>query len=196
MSVFSLAMGLFLMANPIGTVPVFVSLTKQFDFHRQRVILFREAVLSMVLAYIFLFLGAPFLNVIHIEQYAVSISGGILVFLIALNMIFPHHGDTKEKAHMQEPFLVPIATPLISGGGVFALIAVYAKQEQDYAKMSLAIFLAWIAVIIVVVSSSYLKKILGNRGLLIMEQLMGMLLLMLAIHIMCNGAHYFIQQAV
>jgi multiple antibiotic resistance protein len=193
MSLLSLTLALFFIANPIGTIPVFVSLTKDFDFERQRKILFREGIFSMILAYLFLFVGGPFLDIIQIQQYSVNISGGILVFLISLNMIFPRHETEQDKAKIQEPFLVPIATPLISGGGVFATIAIFAKQES-YATLSLAIFLAWSVVIAIVVSASYLQKILGKRGLIAMEQLMGMLLLMLGIHKIAQGAHIFMHQ--
>lgn len=195
LTVTAMALMLFFMANPIGNVPVFVSLVKDFDFRHQRWILFREAIFSLVLMYIFLFLGEPFLNTILIEQYAVELSGGILVFLISLNMIFPVHAEEKgQKAPAKEPFVVPIATPLISGGGCFALTMILAKQAP-IANVSLAIILAWIPVIIIVVASAYLQKILGRRGLIAAEQLMGMLLMMLAVGLLLRGLHGFGAQA-
>jgi multiple antibiotic resistance protein len=186
-----MALMLFLIANPIGNIPVFVSLTKEFDFRRQRWILFREAVFSLVIAYFFLFLGEPFLNTILIEQYSIYLSGGILVFLISLNMIFPSHTEEKgAKGHVNEPFVVPIATPLLSGGGVFSTMMILAKQAP-LANVSLAILIAWIPVIIIVVASVYLQKILGKRGLIATEQLMGMMLLMLAVSLLTKGLHSF-----
>lgn len=182
------------MANPIGNVPVFVSLVKDFEFRHQKWILFREAIFSLVLAYFFLFLGEPFLNTILIESYSVSLAGGILVFLIALNMIFPKLPEEKGgKGVSHEPFVVPIATPLISGGGVFALTMILAKQAP-VANVSLAILIAWIPVIIIVVGSVYLQKILGKRGLTATEQLMGMLLMMLSVELISRGLHGFSSQ--
>ena len=195
LTVSSMALTLFFMANPIGNVPVFVSLVKDFEFRRQRWILFRESIISLALMYIFLFLGEPFLNTILIEQYAVELSGGVLVFLIALNMIFPAHTEGSEaKTSEREPFVVPIATPLISGGGCFALTMILAKQAP-LANVSLAIILAWIPVIIIVVASSYLQRILGKRGLVAAEQLMGMLLMMMAVGLLLKGLHGFSAQA-
>ena len=195
LSVTSMALMLFFMANPIGNVPVFVSLVKEFEFHRQRWILFREAVFSLLLAYFFLFLGEPFLNSILIEPYTVTLTGGVLVFLISLNMIFPVYTEGKgEKPITREPFIVPIATPLLTGGGCFALILVLAKQAP-LANVSLAILLAWIPVILVVVASVYLQKILGKRALIAIEQFMGMLLLMMAIQMLSKGLHNFGVQA-
>lgn len=191
----SMALMLFLIANPIGSIPVFVSLTKDFTFRHQRWILLRESLLSLVLAYVFLFLGEPFLNTVLIEQYSIYLSGGILVFLISLNMIFPVHSEEKgSKALSSEPFVVPIATPLISGGGVFSTMMILAKQAP-LASVSLAILIAWIPVIVIVVASVYLQKILGKRGLIAIEQLMGMMLLMLAVSLFTKGLHSFGEQA-
>ena len=195
LTISSMALTLFFMANPIANVPVFVSLVKDFDFRRQRWILFRESIISLVLMYAFLFLGEPFLNTILIEQYAVELSGGVLVLLIALNMIFPAHSEESgTKASEREPFVVPIATPLLAGGGCFALTMILAKQAP-LANVSLAIILAWIPVIIVVVASSYLQRILGRRGLIATEQLMGMLLMMMAVGLLLKGFQGFSAQA-
>lgn len=195
MIVFTIALTLFLVANPIGNTPTFVSLVKDFDFARQRAILFREALFSLLIAFFFLFIGEPFLEMIHIEQYSVSISGGILLFVVALNMIFPPKPIGGNDKKPQEPFIVPIATPLISGGGVFTTIIIYAKQDMGMLLLSLGILVAWTAIIAVVVSSVYLQQILGRRGLLAMEQLMGMLLAMLSTEIIVSGVHNFVAQS-
>lgn len=192
MSVFQIAFVLFLIANPIGGVPLFVSLVKDFDFKRQKIILFRESVISMFLAYFFLFLGEPFLSATHIELYAVRLGGGLIVLLVAIDMIFPSRseGMGSSTSLSKEPFIVPIATPLITGGGCFSNIMVFAKQEP-VSKVALAIFIAWTATIVIVTSSVYLQKILGRRGLLALEQLMGMILMMIAIEMITLGLHGF-----
>ncbi len=192
---FTIALTLFLVANPIGNAPNFLSLVKDFEFSRQRAILFREGIFSMIIAYLFLFLGEPFLNIIQIQQYAVSLSGGLLLFIVALDMIFPPKPAEGGDALRQEPFIVPIATPLISGGGVFTAIIIYAKQDIGLIIISLGIFIAWLAITLVLVTSTYLQKILGRRGLLAMEQLMGMILTMFATEIIVSGMHQFVAQA-
>ncbi len=191
MSVWSIALAFFLVANPIGNTPAFVSLVKDFEFSKQKKILFREALFSFFIALGFLFIGEPFLQTLSIQRYAVSMCGGILLFTVAINMIFPRESDESSSRTLQEPFIVPIATPLISGGGVMTTILIYAKREQNLAKILLACVIAWTAIIAIVVSAAYLQKILGKRGLLALEQLMGMLLSMLSMELIVKGLHAF-----
>lgn len=191
-SIWQLALTLFLVANPIGNTPAFVALVKDFEFKKQTQILFRESIFSFLIAFIFIFIGEPFLKALQIQDYSLSLCGGILLTLVAINMIFPpleSAGDTKIK---QEPFIVPIATPLITGGGVLSTIMIYAGREQNDTKIALACVIAWIAVTIIVVSAAYLQKILGKRGLLAMEQLMGMMLAMLSMQLIVNGMQKFV----
>lgn len=194
MTVWSIALTLFLVANPIGNTPAFVTLVKDFAFERQKIILFREAVISFLLAVFFLFIGEHFLSAIQIQPYAVSISGGTLLFLVALNMIFPPQNANGKDKKPQEPFIVPIATPLIAGGGTLSTIMIYSAKEQNDLKMFLAICIAWIGVIFVVVSSAYLQKVFGKRGLLALEQLMGMILTMISMEIIVKGVMMFMQE--
>lgn len=193
MGLMEIVLALFFMANPIGGVPVFVSLVKDFEFHRQKIILLREALLSMAIAYLFLFLGEPFVQYLHIETFSVKIGGGIIVFLLSMQMIFPVHTETKGTKLLSEPFVVPIATPLITGAGSFALIVALSKQAP-LLTMSAAIFITWLFVIPIVVGSAFLQKLLGKRGLIAVEQLMGMLLMMMAIGLFTGGISLFLSR--
>lgn len=193
MGLLEIVLALFFMANPIGGVPVFVSLVKDFEFHRQKIILLREALLSMAVAYIFLFLGEPFVQYLHIDTFSVKIGGGIIVFLISMQMIFPVHTEAKSTKLLTEPFVVPIATPLITGAGTFALIVALSKQAP-LLTMSAAIFITWLFVIPIVVGSAFLQKLLGKRGLIALEQLMGMLLMMMSIGLFTGGISLFLSR--
>ncbi len=183
---------LFLVANPIGNTPAFVSLVKEFDFEKQRKILFRESLFSCLFAIFFLFLGDAFLQCLSIEPYSLSLSGGLLLLLVALKMIFPDPPVAESHVQKREPFIVPIAIPLITGGGVLTNIMVNAKEMQNNLKFLGAILVTWIAVTAVVVSAPYIQKFLGKRGLLALEQLMGMILAMISIQILVNGTGLFL----
>lgn len=192
MSIWQIALALFLVANPIGNAPAFVAIVKNFDFSKQRVILFREAIFSFLLALFYLFVGETFFNLIQIKPYAISLAGGTVLLLIALGMIFPSNQANGKDKPLQEPFIVPIAIPLISGGGVLSTIMYYSSREQNTLKIFLAIVLAWIGVTAVVVSSAYLQRLLGKRGLIALEQLMGMILAMISMEIFVKGFTMFL----
>ncbi len=191
MSIWSIALTLFLVANPIGNTPAFISLLRHFDFERQRHILLREAGFSLLIALAFLYIGKEFLQLINIQQYAVNISGGTLLLLVALDMIFPPKFKNTNGHKTQEPFVVPIATPLIAGGGVLSTIMIYSAKEQNNLKLTGAILIAWSGVFAVLACISYLNKFLGKQGLLALEQLMGMILSMIAIEIIVKGLYVF-----
>ena len=193
MSIWSIALTLFLVANPIGNVPLIVPLIKDFDIERQKRILFRESCYSYLLVIFFVFLGEQFLQMIQIQQYAVSISGGVILFIVALNMIFSSMQLNGKEKKLQEPYIVPIATPLITGGGVLSTVMIYASKEQNELKMALAATVAWVFVTIFVVSSIYLMRLVGRSGLMAMQQLMGMILSMIATEIIVKGITLFIE---
>jgi multiple antibiotic resistance protein len=192
--VFSLALTFFLVANPIGNAPAFVALIKDFDFQRQRIILIREALFALVLALFFQYFGEWFLGSLKIQDYAVTVTGGVLLLIIALSMIFSAHaspGETGKKK--QEPFIVPIAMPLLAGPGLLATIMLKSKLEESNWIISIAILVAWVGIILVMLAAPYMKKILGNRGLLALEQVMGMLLALIGIEMLVHGMTSFIK---
>jgi multiple antibiotic resistance protein len=191
-SIFQLALYFFVVTNPIGNSPTIVALVKDYTLREQQKILFREAMFALALAIFFLFLGNTFLTSLSIDQYALEISGGVLLFLVALKMIFSSPADHHVQAPKTAPFIVPIATPLLSGAGLFATIMIYASQEQNNLKVLSGILLAWAGITPILVFAPYLQLLLGKRGLLALEQLMGMILVMIAIDLIVGGSAHFL----
>ena len=182
MSILQLAMIFFIVTNPIGNSPAIIALIKDHSIREQQKILFREAIFAMLLAIFFLFLGETFLNCLNIQNYALRISGGILLFIVSLKMIFSGRQRRKRaEKPKHDPFIVPIATPLLSGAGLLTMIMLHSKQEGNDMKILLAILLAWVGVTGDILAAPYLQVFLGERGLSALEQLMGMLLAMIAI---------------
>lgn len=193
MSIFQLALIFFIVTNPIGNCPTIIALIKDHSIKEQQKILFREAMFSMGLAIFFLFLGDTFLKCLKIDNYALTLSGGTLLFIVALKMIFSSGSSSQQGGPKQDPFFVPIATPLLSGAGLMTMIMLYSKQEANDLKILIAILVAWIGVTFVLVTAPYLQVFLGKRGLAALEQLMGMLLAMIAIEMVVNGAYLFLK---
>jgi multiple antibiotic resistance protein len=192
MSVFQLALTFFIVTNPIGNSPAILSLVKDYPFADQRRILLREGIISFFIAIFFQYLGGFFLSMLHIQDYAMTLCGGVLLLIIAFDMIFPKRDQNTDNALSKEPFIVPIATPLLSGAGVLSLIMLFAKEEAKPLKVSLAIIIAWTGVILVLGLAPYMQKLLGKRGLLALEQLMGMLLAIIATDVFVKGIKMFI----
>ena len=182
----------FIVSNPIGNCPAIIALIKDHPIRKQQKILLRESLFALSLAIFFLFLGETFVNYLHIQHYAIRISGGVLLFIVALKMIFSDHGEVEVEKPAQDPFIVPIATPLLSGAALLATIMLYSKQEGNDLKMLVAILLAWIGITGILTAAPYLQIFLGKRGLCALEQLMGMLLAMISLEMIVQGSSLFL----
>lgn len=193
MSVFTFALTFFLVANPIGNSPTILSLVKEFPFDRQKKIVLREGLISLIIALFFQFFGEIFLELLQISDYALSLTGGIILFLVALKMIFHFPEDPKSAQLKKEPFIVPIATPLISGPGLMTMIMVSSRSEPSGLLITLAILIAWVGVLAVLIGAPYLQKLIGKRGLAAMEQVMGMILGLISMQMIVNGGILFVK---
>lgn len=193
MSILSLALTFFIISNPIGNSPTIIALIKDYTIKEQQKILLRESIFALLIAIFFLYLGDRLEKNLCIQEYALGISGGILLLIIALNMIFSEFDGGSADKSKQVPFIVPIATPLLSGAGLLTMIMLYAKEEENNLKVLIAILIAWIGITTVLVCAPYLQLILGKRGLAALEQLMGMIVAMIAIDMIVNGTATFLK---
>lgn len=191
MSIAELALTFFLVTNPIGNSPTILALVKDYPFERQKKILLREGIFSLLIALFFQYFGEIFLTAIGADSYALTLCGGILLLLVALQMIFPKSEKSDNHLPKQEPFIVPIATPLMSGPGLMTIIMINANLEKSNLKITIAILIAFVGVIGVMIIAPYLQRIIGKRGLLALEQLMGMILALIATEMVVKGAHLF-----
>lgn len=191
MTLYQEVLAIFVVTNPIGNLPVLIALLKDFDLPKQRQILLREGILAYLIGLCFLFVGETFLDFINVSRYSISICGGSLLFIVALQMIFPHH-QTDVEALKREPVIVPIATPLLAGGCMMTTILVLGQQDPNTARVFGAITLSSVIVIGVLMVAPYIHRLLGCRGIIALEQLMGMVLAMLGIEMIVSGIHLFL----
>lgn len=195
MNVFSIAFSLFLLMDSIGNVPLYLSVLKNLDPKRQRIVILREMIIALVIIILFMFLGDGLMTFLQISESTIQISGGIILFLICLKMIFPSKETPQESIPInEEPLIVPLAVPLVAGPAVLAAVMIYSRQEPHYWELIEAIFIAWFASLIILLSSSYLKKILGRRGLTALERLMGLILILISVQMFLTGLNRFMHQ--
>ena len=188
MDTWSAAIMLFLIMDPLGNLPIFMSILKTIEPKRRKIVLARELLFSLAIMMLFLFSGQAILDFLSVKQETVSIAGGIILFLIAIRMIFPQPGGTAVSATDEEPFLVPLAIPMVAGPSVLA--ALILLSNQDPARMTdwtLALLSSWFVSAAILMFSGTLHRLLGERGLTAVERLMGMILIMIAIQMFLDG---------
>lgn len=187
MDLMSAVVTLFLVMDPLGNVPVFLSVLKTVAPERRRTVLLRELAFAYLVLLAFLLAGSSLLRFLGLQPEAVSIAGGIVLFLIALRMIFPGEGTLSGEPLDGEPFVVPLAIPLIAGPSALATVLLLSRTTSSPGLLIAAVTIAWLVTGAILLSSTFLYRILGKRGLTAMERLMGMLLVMLAVQMLING---------
>ena len=188
MNIYTAAVTLILIMDPFGNIPIFLSSLQKFDEKRRRKIILRESVIALLILIIFLFFGKYILNGLHISQPALNISGGIILFVIAIDMIFPGKGKQSTEEIDGDPFIVPLAVPLLAGPSSMAYVILASSQFPSYkSDIFFALLIAWVVTTIILVLSDYLRKVLGNRVLRAIERLMGMILTTLAVQMLLTG---------
>ena len=185
MTLVSAAILLFLIMDPFGNMVTFNSLLGGLEQRRRIVVILRESVIAFSILLLFLFTGRWILVFLGLREATLSISGGIILFLIALGMVFPRKSVIAPDPGNQdegEPLVVPLAIPLIAGPSCIAALLLMASREPDkMGQWMLALTLAWLASTMILTASVPLFRFLGRRGSAAIERLMGMLLVMIAV---------------
>jgi multiple antibiotic resistance protein len=192
---FSAIATLFLIMDPLGNVPLFLSVLRVVPPERRRAVMLREILVAYVVLLAFLFAGQYVMRFLQLERATISISGGIVLFLIALRMIFPGDKGPIAEPVEEEPFIVPLAIPFFAGPSTLAaLLLLQQSAPAETMEVLLALTIAWGASGVILMASTFFYRVLGERGLRAMERLMGMLLVMLAVQMLVNGLEMFLER--
>ena len=189
MTLISAIILLFLVIDPFGNVPFFVSALKEVEPSRRKRVIIRELLIAYAVMVVFLFVGGPFLRVLGISEPALTIAGGVILFLIALRMVFPMRGRSAQEEIAGEPFIVPLAIPYVAGPSVLAVeLLLMSNEPTQWPIWLVAISAAWAGTAVIVFFGSQVAERLGPRGLIAIERLMGMILVAIAIQMFLTGA--------
>ena len=187
MDVSAAVVTLLLIMDPIGNIAPFLSVLKSVPAERRRIVLVREILLAYCVLLVFLFFGTYLLRFLRLEQETLSVAGGIVLFLIGVRMIFPQQGGVFGESE-GEPFIVPMAIPGVAGPSAMAAVMLLANSNPGRTvDWSVALFLAWLATALILLSSTYLYRWLGSSVLTALERLMGMLLVALSVQMFLDG---------
>ena len=188
MTTFSAAILLFFVMDPIGNIPLFLAALKPVDPVQRFRVVGRELLIAYALLVAFLFVGRPLLSMLAISEPALTIAGGIVLFLIALRMVFPaEHGKLGEDID-GEPFVVPLAVPYIAGPSALATVLLMTSRDPARrADWFFALSAAWLASAVILLLGARLSQFLGAKGITAIERLMGMVLVASAVQMFLDG---------
>ena len=185
---------LILITDPVGNIPIFANALKHVAPERRARVILREILIAFFLLLTFMFVGEGFLRVMNLSELSLQIGGGVILFLIALRMVFPPPA-TLEPEIFEEPLIVPLAVPAIAGPSALATVLLLVSQQPERR-------LDWIAALcvtmlisaVVLVSAERIQRLIGSRLLVAVERLMGLVLVSVAIEMMLRGAKTFALQ--
>lgn len=185
---------LVLITDPVGNIPVFANALKHVPQVRKLRVILREISIAFFLLLTFMFVGEGFLRIMNLSELALQIGGGVILFLIALRMVFPPPAQA-EAEQLEEPLIVPLAVPSIAGPSALATVLLLVSQQPEKR-------LEWIAALcvtmllsaIVLVSAERIQRVIGTRVVTAIERLMGLVLVSVAIEMLLRGIRTFALQ--
>ena len=185
---------LLLVMDPIGNIPLFVSVLRQVEPARRTRVILRECAIAFAVLLAFVFFGSAILGVLGLSDPSLTIAGGVILFLIALRMIFRRPEGIFGDAVGSEPFIVPLAIPSIAGPAAIATVMLLASRApQRLLEWCAAVSVAMLVTAALLVSAERFAKLAGEQGLLAFERLMGLILTAIAVEMLLRGIETFVR---
>lgn len=192
MSLLTITLTLLLIMDPIGNVQSFLTLMNDTPPERQKKVIIREMLIAFAFMLLFNFIGEYIFAFLELSEPSLRISSGVILFLIAIKILFPGPESLRLNLPRGEPFIIPLAVPLLAGPGLLATIMLYANLETCEPMMFTAIVVSWLIAASILLLSKQLYRLLGKNGLSASEKLIGMVLVMLAIQRFMEGVQQII----
>jgi MarC family membrane protein len=188
MTLASAAVLLFLVLDPLGNILFFFAALQGVAPERRTRVIVRELLFAYLILVAFLFFGQPLLSLLQITGPALTIAGALVLFLIALRMVFPTADRGFGEQVGGEPFIVPLAVPYVAGPSAMATVLLLVSREPTRWPAWLgALTLAWVVSAIILMLGGRLARLLGQKGLVALERLMGLLLVAVAVQMFLQG---------
>lgn len=192
MTLISATLLLFLVIDPFGNISFFIAAVRHVPPERRNRVVLRELAIALVALVVFLFAGKRLLDLLQISEPALTVAGGLILLLISIKMIFPAAKTVSAEAIDGEPFVVPLAIPYVAGPSALSTVMfIMSREPERWPEWLAAVVLAWLAASLIIFGSSNLAPLLGERGLIAVERLMGMVLVTLAVQMLLDGIGAF-----
>ena len=185
---------LVLITDPIGNIPIFANALRPVAPERRARVILREILIAFALLLTFMFVGEGFLRVMNLSELALQIGGGVILFLIALRMVFPNPQE-PETVMVGEPLIVPLAVPALAGPSALATVMLLVSEAPERRlEWIAALSVTMLVCAIVLVLAERIQKVLGERFVIAVERLMGLILVAVAVEMLLRGLRLFIHQ--
>jgi MarC family membrane protein len=183
-----------LVTDPFGNVPLVNAMLAGVPSARRRLVILRECTIAFALLITFMLFGHKFLEVMRLSESSLTIAGGVILFMIAIRMVFPGDGSALGGAHPGgEPFIVPLAIPFIAGPSALATVMLMATREPAKLGMwALAITVTMVLVALILLAGERLQRWMGDRVMQAIERLMGLILTAMAVEMLLGGIRAFV----
>lgn len=183
-----------LVTDPFGNVPLAVGVLQHVAPERRRRVILRECLFAYLILLAFMFGGRTFLELMRLSEVSLSIAGGVILFLIALRMVFPSNEGVFGGAQDGEPMIVPLAIPAIAGPSALATVMLMVSREPQRIWMWIAaVSCAMLLATVVLASAERIQRLVGERGLRAFERLMGLVLTAMAVEMLLGGIREFVR---
>ena len=185
---------LVLITDPVGNIPIFANALRHVAPQRRARVILREILIAFLLLLAFMFGGQSFLRVMNLSELALQIGGGVILFLIALRMVFPPV-VAAEAETWTEPLIVPLAVPAVAGPSALATVLLLVSQQPEQRLEWIgALCVTMLISAVVLVSAERIQRLIGERLVTAVERLMGLVLVSVAIEMLLGGIKVFVQQ--
>lgn len=190
-----MTISLFLILDSVGNITDFLNLIRDMSTERQKRIIFREMIFALIIMVVFSYFGEFLLLSLDVGPATVQIAGGLVLFLIAIKMVFPSEQRLYTSLDKSEPYIVPIATPMIAGPSALAAIMFYTYSEQAHLTVLSSILVAWAASVIVLWLAYRFRNRVSPKILTALEKLMGLVLTLMSVEMFLKGLKIFINSS-
>ena len=178
---------LLLITDPLGNIPIFVNSLRAVPPERRARVIVREVLIAFGLLLTFMFVGQSFLKAMSLSDVSLQIGGAVVLFLIALRMIFPPTPQDS-PVPVAEPLIVPLAIPALAGPSAMATVLLLVSQAPERRmEWVAALTVTMLVCAVVLLLAERLQRVVGLRVVSAFERLMGLILVSISVEMLIRG---------
>ncbi|MEO8806003.1 MAG: MarC family protein [Burkholderiaceae bacterium] len=179
---------LLLVLDPLGSLPVFIPIMRDVPPERRTLVALREVAIAFAVLFAFMFLGESFLRVMRLSERSLEVAGGVILLMVAIRMIFSHEGGVYGTPEGKEPFIFPLAVPLLAGPSAMATVLLLASRQPERVMAWAGALTCAMAVSgAVLLLCERIRRLLGDSVVSALEKLMGLVLTAIAVEMILAG---------